>query len=369
MKLVQMFNHELCAVYPTAPISKPATGTVMTVLGIASVAISAGSAIYKAVNSNQVNSANQAMNQAALDQQAEQFQETKEFNTYVNRRADAEAAGFSPYVAAQNGTSFSGSGSIPSLTPMQPTDMTGFSNLAQQLIELPGTIEQLKQVQAETGKTNAEKTGIDIDNQYREFKNEADLLNLRETALKTGYEKDAAYFDQRLKATTFWSDVRQKLLNTEFLKANIERTAADSTLLAIQAASQYKQYQWIDKINTKEVALRAAQIVTETYKQNELSSQAQLALQGVLESQARESGIRLDNKTKEDTAKYILNQARFNMIKSSWEAKGAQNNARNFYDPDWNLRNENTNRGKLWRVSRYVGEIIGNTVPIIRSLK
>lgn len=297
MKLVRMFNQELCAVYPTAPIPKYATGTVATVLGIASVVVGAGSAIASAVNTNKVNNANQAINQAALDQQAQQFQETKEFNSYVGRRADAEAAGFSPYVAAGLNTSISGS-SVPSQTPMQPIDMTGFSRLADQLINLPGMIQQLKGLEADTAKTSAETTGINIDNETRAFKNEADLLAMRENALKLGYDKDAAYYTQKLQATSFWSDVRNKLLNNEFLKANIERTAADSSLLAIQAATQQKQYQWIDKINQNELALKAAQIVTEGYHQRALQGQTVLAMQNALESLAREKGINLDNDTK-----------------------------------------------------------------------
>ena len=327
-----MFNQELCAVYPTAPIPKYATGTVATVLGIASVVVGAGSAIASAVNTNKVNNANQAMNQAALDQQAQQFQETKEFNSYVGRRADAEAAGFSPYVAAGLNTSISGS-SVPSQVPLQSNDMTGFSRLADQLINLPGMIQQLKGLEADTAKTSAETTGINIDNETRAFKNEADLLAMRENALKLGYEKDAAYYTQKLQATSFWSDVRNKLLNNEFLKANIERTAADSSLLAIQAATQQKQYQWIDKINQNELALKAAQIVTEGYHQRALQGQTVLAMQNALESAAREKGINLDNKTKEATANYLVRQAYFNMVNSSWQARGSQINAQNSYDP------------------------------------
>lgn len=358
-----MFNSDLCAVYPTAPIPKNATGTIATVLGVASVAIAGASAVAQAVNTSKVNSANQALNQQALDMQAEQFQESKEFNTYVSRRSDAEAAGFSPYVAAGFGSSFSGSGGIPSLQAMQTTDMSGFSQMANNLLNLPGMLQQLNQSEAETDKTRAEAEGLNIDNQYRAFKNEADLINLRETALKTGYEKDAAYYDQKLKATSFWSDVRQKLLNNEFLKANIERTAADSTLLAIQAASQYKQYQWLDKINAKQLALTAAQIVTEGYRQKELHGQTVLAMQNALESEARASGYKLDNKVKEDTANYLVRQAKFNMAKSSWEAQGAKMNAINEYNPyQENIYNGKGRQGNIYL--RGLGDFIDRVSPL-----
>lgn len=359
---LKMFNQDLCAVYPTAPVPKYATGTVAAVLGIASVAIAGGSAIASAVNTHKINSANQALNQQQLDMAAEQFQESKEFNSYVGRRADAEAAGFSPYVAAQTSGTL-GTGNVPSLTPMQPTDMSGFSNVANQLMNLPGILEQVKNTEAQTKKTSAEATGLDIENRYREFKEEASLANMRATLLKTGYEKEAAYWDQRLKATTFWSDVRQKLLNTEYMKANIERTAADSTLLAIQAATQYKQYSWLDKINQNALALTQAQIVTETYRQNNLQGQAILAMQNALESQAREAGIKLDNFTKENTAKYLVRQAYFNMVNSSWQAKGSEINAMNSYDPyQEKIYKGNGRQGNIYL--RGLGDIIDRLSPL-----
>lgn len=350
-----MFNQELCAVYPTAPIPKYATGTVATVLGIASVVVGAGSAIASAVNTNKINNANQAMNQAVLDQQAQQFAESKEANTYAYRRADAEAAGFSPYVAAGFGTSFSGGSSVPGQIPMQPTDMTGFSNLANQLINLPGLMEQLKNTEADTAKTTAEAQGISIDNETRSFKNEADLLGLRNNALKFGYEKDAAYYQQKLDAFTFDANVRRSYINNELLKSQIERNAADSTLLAIQAASQQEEYKWISKINQKKLSLLAAQIVTEGFQQKNLQGQTVLAMQNALESEARSYGINLDNKTKQDTAKYLVRQAYFNMVNSSWQAKGSQINAINSYDPySWDIyygsKTKKNARGVLNRI-------------------
>lgn len=333
---------DLCAPYTGAPYRKNGI-EVGAALGIASLVMGTGAAVMAAEKSDAANRTNQRIHQQDIQTQWDMLRETEEYNKEVNsyayKRADAEAAGYSPYVVTGSAPTV-GVSSVPTGSQMLPTDITGFNQLANMLFSAPQMLQQIDEskanvgkIKAEERKTNADALGVEIENLFRNSNEEMKLLFNQEQALKAGYDKMASYYGQQLQKRGFWSDLEEKQLRNELLQANIEKTVGDSALAAINTALAQKQYAWIDKLNVKELELKAAQIMTEGFKQRDLGASTQLQLQGVIESQARTKGQNISNNQAAQLSKYLVRTAYFDMVKSSWDAKGSQINAWNSYDP------------------------------------
>ena len=285
-----------------------------------------------------------------------QFNRWLDYSTPAAQRQRYEDAGINPYMAVgqlQNGTPSSALTSASS-APMQGTQVQpalGLGDALQNSIErAAGVFSSVVSTMSDAALKGSQKTGIDIDNETRGRQNEANIQKTNAETGKTGAEtrrteQETNFFDstleQRKELMNISVDTAKKqkeLLDQQVFQVQLQNAMANIDLgiatkykdvmfkqqLANLVAQEFATYQnvaqgWshvnIEKQNANTNAYNA-----KTNRMNANTNaavgaaQVQSLVANAIESAARTSGIKIDNQTKGQLNRTILQGLGFDNI-------------------------------------------------------
>lgn len=332
------------------------------VLGIAALALSAIGTTVNAVATNKTNQANERINQQNINAAEQQQLEAERYNNPVNQRAMLEEAGYSPYAYLQQSSSV-GSANIPSPIAMQRPDL-GFDKMADMMFNLPG-------MQANVGKTKSETQLLDVEGaikkaqeQYASDKALWEMIEHKHNAEKLGYDKEISFWKQKIDAFSFDDQVQNFYLTNEMLRHGIEKTVADTSVVTLQKLMAEKELAVKDKMLDNELKIQLQQIDTLAAQQGMYNAQAREAVEAAFLNAANRNNVNVNTQRLKATAAAYISEQQSNAVLRKWQALAAKNSANNNFDPNFNVRNEDSLRGKVWRSTKYAGDILKNIVPI-----
>lgn len=285
-----------------------------------------------------------------------QFNRWLDYSTPAAQRQRYEDAGINPYMAVgqlQNGTPSSALTSASS-APMQGTQVQpalGLGDALQNSIErAAGVFSSVVSTMSDAALKGSQKVGQDIDNQTRGRQNEANIQKTNAETGKTGAEtrrteQENSFFDstleQRKELMNISVDTAKKqkeLLDQQVFQVQLQNAIANIDLgiatkykdvmfkqqLANLVAQEFATYQnvaqgWshvnIEKQNANTNAYNA-----KTNRMNANTNaavgaaQVQSLVANAIESAARTSGIKIDNQTKGQLNRTILQGLGFDNI-------------------------------------------------------
>lgn len=285
-----------------------------------------------------------------------QFNRWLDYSTPAAQRQRYEDAGINPYMAVgqlQNGTPSSALTSASS-SPMQGTQVQpalGLGDALQNSIErAAGVFSSMISSISDADLKGSQKTGIDIDNQTRGRQNEANIQKINAETGKTGAEtrrteQENSFFDSTL-------EQRKELMNISVDTAKKQKELLDHQVMQVQLqnamanidlgiATKYKDVMFKQQLSNliaqefatyqnvaqgwKHVSIEKQNANTNAYnaKTNRMNAntnaavgaaQVQSLVANAIESAARTSGIKIDNQTKGQLNRTILQGLGFDNI-------------------------------------------------------
>ena len=285
-----------------------------------------------------------------------QFNRWLDYSTPAAQRQRYEDAGINPYMAVgqlQNGTPSSALTSASS-APMQGTQVQpalGLGDALQNSIErAAGVFSSMISSISDADLKGSQKTGIDIDNQTRGRQNEANIQKINAETGKTGAEtrrteQENSFFDSTL-------EQRKELMNISVDTAKKQKELLDHQVMQVQLqnamanidlgiATKYKDVMFKQQLSNliaqefatyqnvaqgwKHVSIEKQNANTNAYnaKTNRMNAntnaavgaaQVQSLVANAIESAARTSGIKIDNQTKGQLNRTILQGLGFDNI-------------------------------------------------------
>lgn len=285
-----------------------------------------------------------------------QFNRWLDYSTPAAQRQRYEDAGINPYMAVgqlQNGTPSSALTSASS-APMQGAQVQpvqGLGDALQNSIErAAGVFSSLITSTSDAGLKDSQKTGTDIDNKTRGRQNEA---NVQKTNAETG--KTGAETRRTEQENSFWDSTleqRKELMNISVDTARKQKELLDHQVMQVQLqnamsnidlgiATKYKDVMFKQQLSNliaqefatyqnvaqgwKHVNIEKQNANTNSYnaKTNRMNAntnaavgvaQVQSLVANAIESAARTSGIKIDNQTKGQLNRTILQGLGFDNI-------------------------------------------------------
>lgn len=285
-----------------------------------------------------------------------QFKRWLDYSTPAAQRQRYEDAGINPYMAVgqlQNGTPSSALTSANS-APMQGAQVQpvqGLGDALQNSIErAAGVFSSMMSSISDADLKGSQKTGVDIDNKTRGRQNEANVQKTNAEAAKTGAdfrrtEQENGFFDstleQRKELMNISVDTAKKqkeLLDQQVFQAQMQNAMSNIDLgiaskykevmfkqnLANMLAQEFATYQNVAQ-GWKHVSIENQNANTNAYnaKTNRMNAntnaavgaaQVQSLVANAIESAARTSGIKIDNQTKGQLNRTILQGLGFDNI-------------------------------------------------------
>lgn len=285
-----------------------------------------------------------------------QFNRWLDYSTPAAQRQRYEDAGINPYMAVgqlQNGTPSSSLTSANS-APMQGAQVQpvqGLGDALQNSIErAAGVFSSVVSTMSDAALKGSQKVGQDIDNQTRGRQNEANIQKTNAETGKTGAEtrrteQENSFFDstleQRKELMNISVDTAKKqkeLLDQQVFQVQLQNAMANIDLgiatkykdvmfkqqLANLVAQEFATYQNVAQ-GWKHVSIEKQNANTNAYnaKTNRMNAntnaavgaaQVQSLVSNAIESAARTSGIKIDNQTKGQLNRTILQGLGFDNI-------------------------------------------------------
>lgn len=285
-----------------------------------------------------------------------QFNRWLDYSTPAAQRQRYEDAGINPYMAVgqlQNGTPSSALTSASS-APMQGTQVQpalGLGDALQNSIErAAGVFSSMISSISDADLKGSQKTGTDIDNKTRGRQNEANIQKTNAETGKTGAEsrrteQENSFFDstleQRKELMNISVDTAKKqkeLLDHQVIQVQLQNAMANIDLgiatkykdvmfkqqLANLVAQEFATYQNVSQ-GWSHVGIEKQNANTNAYnaKTNRMNAntnasvgaaQVQSLVANAIESAARSSGIKIDNQTKGQLNRTILQGLGFDNI-------------------------------------------------------
>lgn len=285
-----------------------------------------------------------------------QFNRWLDYSTPAAQRQRYEDAGINPYMAVgqlQNGTPSSALTSANS-APMQGAQVQpvqGLGDALQNSIErAAGVFSSMISSISDADLKGSQKTGTDIDNQTRGRQNEANIQKTNADTGKTGAEtrrteQENSFFDSTL-------EQRKELMNISVDTAKKQKELLDHQVMLVQLqnamanidlgiATKYKDVMFKQQLSNliaqefatyqnvaqgwKHVSIEKQNANTNAYnaKTNRMNAntnaavgaaQVQSLVANAIESAARTSGIKIDNQTKGQLNRTILQGLGFDNI-------------------------------------------------------
>lgn len=277
-----------------------------------------------------------------------QFNRWLDYSTPAAQRQRYEDAGINPYMAVgqlQNGTPSSALTSANS-APMQGAQVQpvqGLGDALQNSIErAAGVFSSVVSTMSDAALKGSQKTGIDIDNDTRGRQNEANIQKTNAETGKTGAEtrrteQENSFFDSTL-------EQRKELMNISVDTAKKQKELLDHQVMQVQLqnamanidlgiATKYKDVMFKQQLSNliaqefatyqnvaqgwEHVSIEKQNANTNAYnaKTNRMNAntnaavgaaQVQSLVANAIESAARTSGIKIDNQTKGQLNRTIL---------------------------------------------------------------
>ena len=285
-----------------------------------------------------------------------QFNRWLDYSTPAAQRQRYEDAGINPYMAVgqlQNGTPSSALTSASS-APMQGAQVQpvqGLGDALQNSIErAAGVFSSMISSISDADLKGSQKTGTDIDNKTRGRQNEANIQKTNAETGKTGsetrrIEQENSFFDSTL-------EQRKELMNISVDTAKKQKELLDHQVMQVQLqnamanidlgiATKYKDVMFKQQLSNliaqefatyqnvaqgwKHVSIEKQNANTNAYnaKTNRMNAntnaavgaaQVQSLVANAIESAARTSGIKIDNQTKGQLNRTILQGLGFDNI-------------------------------------------------------
>lgn len=305
---------------------------------------------------NATNATNREINQEQLAYNKWALEEQNRYNSAPEQVARLKAAGLNP--ALFMGTSAAGqAGSAPSYSPMGAQGTTveneneGMSNAFMSLgpsiqSAVFDTIDaEQKQKIVDAQKKNyeldAELKGVDL-----QTKAEMNIATLKKMKAEARTEEERSEIEASIKRVQqqtekYQIEFQQEQVNK--MRAEFEKAVAEKNLIAVNQQIQEKNLEWMDAEKTAALNKTLAEIQV-AYTQGSLNmSQANLAAQQALKTQADKAGVEINNKILRKSANGIIRKAnwegtkaRYEAVDQSWRAAGNRRGyvyGAQFHDP------------------------------------
>lgn len=318
----------------------PVTGSIIGA-GISGVSSIFGGFLNRSSQSSanrtnlQINRENQKWNEKMMDKQnawnLAQWNRENEYNNASSQVARLRAAGLNPYLMMNGGNA----GSAQSVTSAAPAN-AGMSNTVNPVdysAAAAGVGNAVNQyfnsqiAQANVRKVIAEAAGQEKQNQWLDTKLQAEIENLKQNT-KSGKAREELDKFGLTHARSMWSgELAYQSLQNSALAENIVNQRANTYLTQMQSTLAEMNIRWLPKMKQAELAQLSAQTFAAIEAGKLSQKQGVAAIQGALESEARTQGIKINNKTLNAQAKYIVAKASWDANKSKWDAKHSKHNS------------------------------------------
>lgn len=242
---------------------------------------------------------NKALAQLQNQFNIDQWHRANAYNSPANQMKLLKQAGLNPDLA-MNGTSGMTAATSPSMsagTPYAPVDHT-LGGTRKTFGDIFNTIMQNRLLESQIGKTDSEKTGIDIDNKT--------LFEMNQAELKQYYsniglnEKQIEMMTKQIEKLDV--DMKQSLQQIELLKSQIDFTDTQTWSTKINTALKEKEVEIQQALADSNIKMNNTQIhkimQMLPYEIASLDMNNQEAYSRVLVNMANHAGLLHDNETK-----------------------------------------------------------------------
>lgn len=318
----------------------PVTGSIIGA-GISGVSSIIGGLFNRGSQSSanrtnlRINRENQKWNEKMMDKQnawnLSQWNRENEYNNASSQVARLRAAGLNPYLMMNGGNS----GSAQSITSAAPAN-AGMSNTVNPVdysAVAAGVGNAVNQyfnsqlAEANVRKVIAEAAGQEKQNQWLDTKLQAEIEYLKQNTKSGKAREDLDKFDLIHRRSMWSGELAYQSLQNSALAENIINQRANTYLTQMQSTLAEMNIRWLPKMKQAEMAQLSAQTFAAVEAGKLSQKQGVAAIQSALESEARTQGIKINNKTLNAQAKYIVAKASWDANKSKWDAKHSKANS------------------------------------------
>lgn len=279
----------------------------------------------------QINRENQKWNEKMMDKQnawnLAQWNRENDYNSASQQVARLRAAGLNPYLMMQNGSA----GSAQSLTSASPgsASMSNTASPVDYSAAAAGVSSAVSQyynnqlMAANVRKAIADALGQEKQNTWLDARLQAEIENIKQNTRSSAAQAEWTKFQKFQGQTLLSGLLAQQDLQNSSIAESIANQRASTNYISIQAALESANLNWLDAKNTAEVANYAAQTYAAEQSGKLSKAQADLAVQNKLESIARTTGIKLNNKLLNSQIKFLVSKASWEANKAKWDANTA----------------------------------------------